>query len=121
MKNYWGKLTSQIFWRDKVIVASIVIMLIFNITLWLMLIFIEKNETVVPWHYTVYFGIDRVGPWWRVGIYPLFGAVVGLVNFLLTVGMYYKRRLFSYLIMIAANLVQGILFLQVLGLVLFVI
>ncbi len=121
MKHFWQKLTSQIFWRDRVILTSIFIMLIFNIASWLTLVFIEKNEAIVPWHYTVYFGIDRVGPWWRIGLYPLFGSLVGLFNFFLSVSVFYQRRLFAYIIMIVANLVQIILFLQVIGLVLFVI
>jgi len=121
MKRYWLKLTSQVFWHDRVVVIGILTMLIFNIVLWLMVARVERVEAIVPWHYTVYFGIDRVGPWWKLIIYPLFGSLVALFNFLLMVGIYHQRRLFSYLIMIVANLVQVILFLQILGLMLFII
>lgn len=121
MKKYWQKLVSQVFWQDKSIVFGIVLMLVLNIAAWLLVARVERVEEFVPWHYTVYFGIDRVGPWWKMVLYPAFGSVVMLFNFFLVLGVYHKRRLFSYLILIITNIIQIFLLLEIWGLSWFII
>lgn len=119
MKRYWSKLASVVFWQDKIVVANILVILFLTVSGWLLVAQFERFEGFVPWHYTVYFGIDRVGPWWRVVQYPTFGSLVALINFFLAVGFYHQRRLFAYLIFIITIFIELLVLLQILGLLWF--
>lgn len=76
----------QVFQR-RLWVTSVVA----NLTLWGYLLAIVRPRTEpVALHYSLYFGIDRVGEWYQVFVMPLAGAVaLGANSF---VSRFYRRR-----------------------------
>lgn len=61
-------------------------------------------------HYTIYFGVDRIGEPWRVGATPLLGTAILLVNIVLMSKVYVKDRMTGTFLMAATVLFEGLLF-----------
>mgnify|MGYP001562550550 FL=1 len=38
---------------------------------------------ILPLHYNIYFGVDAVGPWWRILVIPGFATLAFLLNLLM--------------------------------------
>ncbi len=57
-------------------------------------------------HYTIIFGIDLVGEWWKLYMVPLAGAVVLLVNTLISFLVYGADVVFARLIMVVSVVVH---------------
>ncbi len=68
--------------------------IVLNGALWAMLFFaIPPGREIVNLHYTLYFGIDRVGPWWHLFFLPLAGWMFHVFHFLLA-GRWHRRNYF---------------------------
>ncbi|TSC77154.1 MAG: Uncharacterized protein G01um101431_337 [Parcubacteria group bacterium Gr01-1014_31] len=83
-----------------------------NALVWLyVLLRVRPHAEPIILHYTLYFGIDRVGEWYRAYLLPLAGSIVIALNH--GVGTLYRSRepLVGTLLMGVAIVVQGILFL----------
>lgn len=37
---------------------------------------------IIPLHYNIYFGVDAIGPWWRILMIPGFATLTFLLNLL---------------------------------------
>lgn len=62
-----------------------------NGILWLLLLFaVRPSAEPVTLHYTIYFGVDRVGAWYQLFVVPLAGLIVLAVNTMLA--SIYRRR-----------------------------
>lgn len=61
-------------------------------------------------HYTIYFGVDHIGPAWRVGAAPLLGTVILVLNAGLAGASYVRDRLAGAFLMAATALFQALLF-----------
>ena len=83
--------------------------LFLNLAAWGWLLFaIPRGSEQTFLHYTVFFGIDDVGPWHRVFFAPLGGIAVLFVNAVLG-WMLYKRETFMAHVLVAmAALVQAL-------------
>lgn len=44
---------------------------------------LHGEERIFPVHYTIYFGVDRVGPWWQVFLPAYLATGIFLVNLVL--------------------------------------
>lgn len=121
MRTYWQKLKSTLFWKDPVVTSLLLIAVFGNIVGWLLVGQAEQAQAFIPWHYTVYFGIDRVGLWWQLTVYPAFAAAVLLLNVLLAAGLYHQRRQFAYMVISMAVIVQIVMIMQVFSLLLFIV
>ncbi len=121
MKKLIKKLTSQVLWQDKVMSVGIIISFIIVLTTWLLAAQSELEGNFTPWHYTVYFGIDRVGPWWYVLAYPLFSSIIFIANIVAAILLYFQRRLFSYVIVSTTIVSLLFVLMYVLSLVIFVL
>ncbi len=41
---------------------------------------LRLEERIFPVHYTIYFGVDRVGPWWQVFLPAYLATAIFLIN-----------------------------------------
>ncbi len=60
-------------------------------------------------HYTAGLGIDRIGVWWHIFLYPAAGFIVFIVNVLLSAVAGRKHRLLGTLVLSATVVVQVLL------------
>lgn len=70
-----------------------------------------QNQPAVPLHYNIHFGVDSLGPWWRIFVYPAFGLAVLILNTILAMTIFKKDRVLRNLLLItsiAANIVIAI-------------
>ncbi len=80
-----------------------------NAAVWLFLhARLVPQTEAMPIHYTIYFGIDLLGPWWYVYILPAAGLLVVLVNAVLAVVLYKQERPVSFFLAVSGLLVQVI-------------
>ena len=63
----------------------------------------------IPLHYNIYFGIDKIGPWYNVFALPLIGLIVIIFNNILGYTFYLKEKLISHFLVGSQFIVQIIL------------
>jgi hypothetical protein len=107
------------YFKSSIALWLIVLSLIFNLTDWIVLgIFIKPVDFPIILHYNVYFGVDMMGNYRLVFVLPLIGLAIFLVNFFLSLYFYrHKERIASYLLLMAALMVQLSLFVSILSVV----
>lgn len=68
-------------WHDR---ASLILWIsgwIINAATWTGLIIgVARDQSLVPLHYTIYFGIDLTGNWMQILILPLVGTIIALTH-----------------------------------------
>jgi len=101
---------SNLFFKDKVILINLGLSLVpwFFSLVWLYFK-IEPQVEPVALRYTVYFGIDLIGPWWYVYLIPLIGFITLVINFSLAYLTYLSNKILAQLIMLASAIIQVLL------------
>jgi hypothetical protein len=96
------------YFQSSIAVWLIILSLVANLSNWLILkIFIRPIDLPIILHYNVYFGVDMMGNYKEVYILPLIGIILLLINFFLSKYLYEKKeRIASYLLMMAALMIQ---------------
>ncbi len=75
------------------------IALVLNITNWIWLLWeIRPQEEMIFLHYNVLFGVDLVGPWWKVLYLPIVGFVIILINIILGWFLFGKDKFPAHLL-----------------------
>ena len=121
MKTIFKKLASRVLWQDKFMLFGVSFAFLLVLMSWLLSAQSELYGDFSPWHYTVYFGIDRIGPWWYILIYPVFASAIFIINTIASMILYFQRRLFSYVIVSTTIVSLLFIFIYVLSLVIFVL
>jgi len=100
----WGKE----YLSNPIIVWLIIIAVGINVANWISLvIFVKPVDLPIILHYNVYFGVDMMGSWKQVYFLPSLGLLLFLINFLFSVYFYkQKERIASYILLIAALMIQ---------------
>lgn len=84
-----------------------------NLLTWLLLLwFVLPRISTSPFfalHYTIYFGVDRVGAPWEIAYTPLLGTLILLVNAILISKVYIKDRLAGAFLMALTIMLEGLL------------
>jgi len=83
---------------------SIVFLLLVGVVL--IFLRIQPSDKMLILHYTIPFGIDLVGPWYRLYEIPFAGFVFALLNFILAYIFYTKQRNVAIIIVIATVLLE---------------
>lgn len=96
------------YFQSSIAVWLIILSLVANLSNWLILkILIRPIDLPIILHYNVYFGVDMMGNYREVYILPLIGIILLLINFFLSKYLYEKKeRIASYLLMMAALMIQ---------------
>lgn len=63
-----------------------------------------QRSDILFLHYNIIFGVDLVGPWWKILFLPIGGLAIILVNFLLSLYIYNHDKLISRLLIFFAAL-----------------
>jgi len=105
------------FFKDRLVWINLILALALNVLLWYLLFKNTPSEKdLVALHYSIYFGIDLIGPWYKIFNLPIIGFVFLLINSFLGFLLYHLEKILSYFLVIASVLIQ--VFLIVNGLLL---
>ena len=78
-----------------------------NLLLWLfLLVRIQPSDAWIPLHYNVNFGIDFLGPWLYIFLFPSAGFAVIVLNLILALSFQIKEVLLTRLLVWSAVIVQ---------------
>lgn len=97
----------NIFFQDNLIRIGFSISLFFIVASLLSLYFlIAPQAEPLALRYSIYFGIDLIGPWWSIFFLPLVGLLVFIVNFSLAHSLFLKSRTLSNFLVIGCSTFQ---------------
>ncbi len=78
-----------------------------NLAQWAYLFFRVKPQTEpIPLHYTIAFGIDRIGPWYSAFLLPASGAAIVVANIILASLLVEHQRVTAQLIIVLTLLME---------------
>ncbi len=101
------------FFKDKTVLAMAVLALLALAGSWLLIAAVPRplaEDPFVVLHYTVYFGIQRLGEWSTLFWFPSVGSVVMILHIIAAYALYDRDRFLSYILMIGGALGTIILF-----------
>lgn len=76
------------------------------------------SEHVVPLHYNIHFGVDEVGPWWRLFLPSAIALVLSIGNMLYAGRVWQRERVIAHAFMVTTLLVHLFVLLHVIFIVL---
>jgi len=121
-KGLVGKIKSffaQEYFKNHIIVCLLILSSISNLAIWIILkIFVKPVDYPIILHYNVYFGVDVTGNWKNVWIFPMIGIIIFVINLFLSIYFYNKERIASYVLLLAAWMIQLSLIVASLGVIL---
>lgn len=80
---------------------------------WVFLFYgIHRGEGFFVIHYNIYFGVDRIGAWHELFVYPLTALAIFCVNTLLALWRWPHERLLGYFLLASSFLLQAILLVE---------
>lgn len=94
-------------------VGSLVMLVLGLAIIWWRLLPLVQGEEVVPLHYNIHFGVDWVGPWWRLFVPSGIALVMTLVNALFAAHMWQRERVIAFAFIIASLLVNVFVLLHI--------
>lgn len=95
------------FIKDKLIFLTAIAGFLVNLASWFILFWqIKPGSGNLLLHYTVYFGVDWVGEWYKIFTAPLVGLLILVLNFFLAFFIYQKQRIISYLLLLSSLFVE---------------
>jgi hypothetical protein len=82
-----------------------------NIAIWVVLLWnIRPQEELIFLHYSILFGVDLIGEWWKVLYVPIGGLVILLLNLFIGWFLFQKDKFANYVLLFIAALCQAFLF-----------
>ncbi len=110
-KAKFSKIIEHSFFKDRVILLSILVHLGLNLTNWAILFFGLKSFRgyPVPIHYTILGGVDLLGEWYKLLLLPLTGGLILIINAALGFFSYKREKLLSFLLVGVGLLCQVLL------------
>lgn len=100
------------FFRDKTVLLLFIASFLINSATWIyLLLSVKPQANPIFLHYTIYFGVDLIGPWYRLLLMPAAGLVALCLNLALAHTIYSKTKIVSYSIIGSTLLVGLIIFL----------
>lgn len=70
---------------------------------------VKPQAEPIPLHYTITFGIDRIGPWYSAYLLPLSGTMILFLNTLVALIVLEHHRASGVFVVILSTLMQLIL------------
>ncbi len=109
MPNFSKQLLVRIFVRDRLVFVNCIIALSLQFITWVVLLWqglVLRTSELLPLHYTIYFGIDRLGAWYEIFVPVLLGFLVFLINSIVIALVYEKQRFFAYVFVLGTVFVE---------------
>lgn len=114
-------LQKRLFLKDKIILLNLIASLLILVSLFFLFIYkIGSSHTAGEQfllHYNIYYGIDWLGEWYKVFIYPLIGLIIFIVNFSLSIFFFEKEKFLSYLLISSITFSEILIFIAGLAVV----
>ncbi len=108
--KYSMPLFANSFTRDVAVRAALLVGILVNICIWVIITATVRNFTdVIALHYTIYFGIDLIGPWYQLYVAPAIGLAVLLINGIGAFFVYKREVLLAYFLTFSALAMQVLL------------
>lgn len=102
----------RVFFRDRLILAPLTTAICFEVLNWVLMIIRGlplRAQSIIPLHYTIYFGIDLIGPWYAIFLPAVLGIVFFIGNVIIIGASYERRQSFSYLFAFGTAFVELVL------------
>jgi len=101
--KYYSFFKKSFFLKDKIIASNLIMSLVSIFTLLFLFTYKIKlyklsSNSQLLLHYNVYFGIDWIGSWYKILIYPIIGFLLFIINLLLSSYFYNRKNFLSYLL-----------------------
>lgn len=102
------------FFKSKLNIWFWIITLFFNLLIWIYIYFkIKPQVEPIFLHYNIYFGIDLIGKWYRIYLFPLSGLLILIINIIFSSFVFKKEKVISNFICLITIAFQIIIFLSV--------
>ncbi|MEA2064747.1 MAG: hypothetical protein U9O66_00425 [Patescibacteria group bacterium] len=100
----------KITFKDKAMSLCFFASLLLNIFIWIgYFLNIKNGESLIYLHYNIYFGVDFIGAWYKIFIIPIFGLIILLINYFISIRIYLNNKFASYILAGSALFAQFIL------------
>jgi len=86
----------KLFFKNPLILWTTAGAIVLNIGLWIVLPLYLRQPNTVFLHYTVFIGVDYVGPWWLVLAMPVLGLTALLANLIIADLLFLKEKIIGY-------------------------
>lgn len=109
-----------LFYRERTVFLLYTLSIVTSLLAVALIIFaIDKTRGIITLHYDIFFGIDRIGSWQRLFLYPGLAMVLVFVNFCFSYLLFPRDKYLSYYLGIASALISGIVMFYILSLISF--
>ena len=105
------------FYRVVTITSAVLVVLTLILPLWKIMPYLGE-ESFIPLHYNIYFGIDRFGPWYYIFILPALGFLMLLLNVIFEAVFVKREHILSIFFAVTTIAVELILFVSMILIVL---
>lgn len=105
MKIYFSNL-KWLFIRRPLLFPNVGSILLIMASFAAILLTIPVTDEPVFLHYTIYFGIDLIGPWIHLFLMPASGLLIFFINLLLSTILYKEHLLLVFFLVYASALAQ---------------
>lgn len=103
----------RFFFKDALVKYLVFAAIVFVLAQVVLLAFyIRPTSTPISLHYTTYLGVDFIGAWYLVYLFPTVSLLFSLANLGLAYGFMRKDKLLSYLLLIGATFCAALFFVQ---------
>lgn len=105
--DFYSHSQTQAFFRDRLTRYGVLVSVLVNASLWLVVgIAMRQLPDFASLHYTIYFGIDWIGPRYYLLWLPAISAALLVVNTALSLPLYAIEKMLAYFLVSGAVLVQ---------------
>ncbi|HOZ36842.1 MAG TPA: hypothetical protein PLR18_03370 [bacterium] len=104
---FFPSLRNSLFLQDKIVKVCLLCSL-FLTAIYFFLLYRGIQPQVEPLYlrYSIYFGVDLIGPWWSVFLLPFTGLVIFVINTLLARWLFLKANIISYFLLFTSLAIQ---------------
>jgi hypothetical protein len=93
------------FFRWSIVACAL--MLVGGVILLITTLFPQVQQLrVVPLHYNIHIGVDKVGSWWQLFVPSLIGVVLTLINICYAVRIWSREKVIAYAVIVTALLLN---------------
>ncbi|MFH0988363.1 MAG: hypothetical protein V1763_03245 [Parcubacteria group bacterium] len=100
--------------KNKFMLISTAIGVLANLGAWILILIrlrpilssLPPDQSFIPLHYNIYFGVDLFGQWQRIFIMPGIGLAILIINAILALSLFNKKKMLAYLLTGIAGAIQ---------------
>ncbi len=107
-QHFFADFTEMIFlprYKGSAILAFVFLVLSAALPVWLV-VPLREARPFIPLHYNIYFGVDRLGPWFQIFFIPGLACLLFILNLVLQTAAFRHQHFLATLISIATVLLN---------------